>query len=230
MARARKFNPRRRMKRAPRRPRTTLVNKVLSPIAQRYICKLKYAQSFPMTLAAGTNAANTQWSLNSINNPFTPGGTGNHQPYGHDQLSTLYNRYRVISTSYNLTAYNATNPTEPIQLCVVPSNDTITFTAGQAARESPRARYVMIPGTGAPLRVIKGKAYLPSLTGRTKSQYMADDRYQAQFGSSPLEIMPLNVCAALITDAAAGVDRIIWVNIELVYHVECFDLKQLAQS
>jgi len=86
----------------------------LNPISQRYICKMKYAEAVNSD-AAGLYAFN----LNSI---FDPNRTGvGHQPYGHDTLSILYNRYRVISCSYRVIAQTSAN-TAGLQITALPSN------------------------------------------------------------------------------------------------------------
>jgi len=77
--------------------------------------------------------------------------------------------------------------------------------------------------------VLKGKVYLPSLVGRTKAQYMADDRYQAQFGSSPQELAILNLnCQQFDEGSIANTGATYQVTLQ--YTVEMFDLKNLGQS
>lgn len=190
--------------------------KSLNPIAQRYICKMKYAESV-QTDASGR----FYFNLNSI---FDPNGTGvGHQPYGHDTLATLYNRYRVISCSYRVIAPNASSN---LQMGIVPSNSVLSYSTVAEMKENPRARYA-VQTPGGPIIPISGKVFLPSLTGRTPAQYMADDRYQAEFGSSPAEQMVLNILTASQLDIPLTSNACI---VELVYTVECFDPKNLAQS
>jgi len=191
--------------------------KSLNPIAQRYICKMKYAETVNTTGAGGFY----QFSLNSIFDPNLT-GTG-HQPYGHDTLATLYNRYRVISCSYRICG-NRNNDT--LQLVALPANEPLTYSTSAEYKENPRCRYIT-QAPGGEVQWITGKIFIPSLVGRTKAQYMADDRYQAQFGVSPLEAAVLNIASFNATDAITGA---IPINIELVYTVECFDVKNLAQS
>lgn len=188
----------------------------LNPIAQRYICKMKYAE----TITTGTSGV-IQMSLNSIYDPNITGG--GHQPYGHDTFATMYNRYRVISCSYRIVA-NKNNDT--LQVVALPSNEPLTYLTAAEYKENPRCRYAT-QSPGGEAKFVSGLVSIPSLTGRTKSQYMADDRYQAQFGASPLEAAVLNLGVFSGSDTPTnGVP----LNIELVYTVECFDVKHLAQS
>jgi len=198
------------------------VNRALQPIPQRYICKMKYADTFSINLG-GASSGVYRFNLNSIYDPNRT-GTG-HQPYGHDTFQQLYNRYRVVKCTYAIHSISSNNYT--IQLAGLPSNEEVSLSTTSAARENPRCRY-LIQGNGSPIKTLRGSVYLPSLMGRNKTQYMADDRFQAQFGASPQELAILNVYAGLIGDAAAN-DEIVC-NIELVYTVECFDVHSLAQS
>jgi len=221
MARFKKRVPWYRRKKAmPRRHRRSkglLVNKSLQPIAQRYICKMKYCET---VTTGGTGAY--QFNLNSI---FDPNRTGvGHQPYGHDQLQTLYNRYRVISCGYRIQGVQAYNSI-PIQVAAHPANEIVTPTTISEAKENPRTKYMTI-SPGAPAAYLSGKVYLPSLVGRNKAQYMADDRYQATFGTSPGELAILNIKTQTLSD----VDTSFTLNVLLEYTVEVFDVNSLAQS
>lgn len=201
---------------------TVNVNRALQPIPQRFIVKMKYAEAFNITTGVGAIGA-YRYNLNSI---FDPNATGiGHQPYGHDTFQTLYNRYRVIKCSYLITAQNTTNSANFV-VAALPANETVGVATMSEARENPRCKYIT-QGTGSPILKLKGGVYLPSLVGRNKAQYMADDRYQATFGTSPNEQAILNIYGAPLSEAG---DITINCNITLVYHVECFDVKNLAQS
>lgn len=195
----------------------TNVNRGLQPIAQRYIAKMKYSETIA-TDATG----NFQFNLNSI---FDPNRSGiGHQPYGRDTLATLYNRYRVIACGWRINAMLASGVT-PVQVACMPANEVINWLSISELRENPRARYItQNPGSGTV--TLSGKQYIPSLVGRTKSQYMADDRYQAEMGSSPSELAILNLFSATPSDL--GVPQTLQVLLE--YTVEFFDIKHLGQS
>lgn len=188
----------------------------LNPIAQRYICKMKYAETVA-TDGSGLYAFN----LNSI---FDPNRTGvGHQPYGHDTLQTMYNRYRVISCSYRVFA---PRNDQTIQLAAQPANEVLAPITVAEMKENPRSRYIT-QSPGGQVVALSGKVFIPSLVGRTTAQYMADDRYQATFGTSPAELAVLNMIVGTGADAPLTNSAL---NVELVYTVECFDIKHLAQS
>lgn len=202
------------MKKAPRP--TTLFNTSLQPIPDRYMCKMKYADAFQIPAIGSVYRFN-------LNSTFDPNrsGTG-HQPYGRDQLATLYNRYRVWKVSYAISFFNSST-TAKVAVC--PSN--IEMGAGTVSEimENPLSKWALqIPGGSQ--KVIKGTVDLARLTGRTRTQYMSDDRYQAEQGSSPAELLILNIFGQSIADASIAIDACI----NLTYHVEWFDRQSLSQS
>lgn len=178
---------------------------------------MKYSETFSLS----TLTSFCRLNLNSIFDP-NRSGTG-HQPYAHDTFASLYNRYRVISTKWVITAYNGSYP---IRLAVQPANEETSPSSVSECCENPRTKFI-IQYPGGNTNMIKGSISIPSLVGRTKSQYMADDRYQAQFGASPNELAILNVFAANLSDS--GVDGTL-VTVTLTYTVEMFDVKHLVQS
>lgn len=209
-------------RRKPRQARKTtrlMVNKALQPIPQRYIAKMKYSE-FVVSNALGIY----QLNLNSI---FDPNRTGTgHQPYGFDTLATLYNRYRVISCGYRIHIAAGSTAGQSTQVVALPANEELTTTSLSEWRENPRAKYIC-QNAGAPTVFLSGKTYIPSLVGRTKQQYMSDDRYQAAVTANPQELAILNL------GTAAGADSLVsgvGIQVLMEYTVEFFDIKHLAQS
>lgn len=217
-----KSAPKRAMKKTSQGYKTNNNLKSLNPIAQRYICKMKYAEVVGAS-TGGSSYGAYRFNLNSIFDP-NQSGTG-HQPYGHDTLQTLYNRYRVISCRYRISAISSDSAN--LQVAVIPTNETISPTSISEVRENPRAKYAL-QANGSPLKIISGNVSIPSLVGRTKTQYMADDRYQAQFGGSPSELAFLSMYAGPTSEASTTAT--IYFNVQLEYTVECFDIKHLNQS
>ena len=121
-----------------------------------------------------------------------------------------------------LTAYSGAIP---IRYACIPSNEVKLYASVGELAENPRAKFAMqIPGGNSTKLV--GKVHIPSLTGRTKAQYMADDRYQAAFGASPGEIAVLTMAAFGLQENTTDVN---W-TITLEYTVEVFDPNPIAQS
>lgn len=217
LARRNVHKPKRNKRRRTNRRKTVNVNRALAPIPQRYITKLKYVTTVTTSLVNGTNA----FRLNSL---FDPDQTGlGHQPYGYDQLAQLYNRYRVISCGWRI---QCPKTDQIVQFGVLPANEVLTYSSFDQLKEQPRARYFTQMPSGNAM-TISGKISLPSLVGRTSAAYMADDRYQADVGSNPLEAAILNCMAATVLDAPLTGAAI---NVILEFTAEFFDVKNQAQS
>lgn len=217
-----KFAPRKKMVRRKtmgRRRPTSLVNRALHPIPQRYVTKLKYSEVVTTDSIFGKYNMN----LNSLWDP-NQSGTG-HQPYGFDQLAILYNRYRVISCGYRVNLALGSS-TVPVILTAMPANTVVTASTASEIRENPRAKYIT-QNPGSSSVILSSKSYIPSLVGRNKPQYMADDRYQATVTDSPNELAILNIQTFGSNDVALGS---IQVQVLMEYTVEFFDIKSLGQS
>lgn len=196
------------------------VNRALRPFAQRYITKLKYAQVQFLNTAG---PAAWRFRLNSL---FDPDFSGiGHQPYGFDQLSPLYNRYRVISCSYVVSAVDQAG--QYITFATLPANEQVNTLSLSEMRENPRCQFV-VQAPASAMKQITGKVYLPSLVGRTKAQYMADDRYQALVTDNPAEAAILNVYVQRMDEGLNTLNVPLTVTLE--YTVEFFDIKNFAQS
>lgn len=193
------------------------VNRALTPFAQRYITKMKYSEAYNLS------ALNAYSQIMRINSLWDPNATGlGHQPYGFDQLAGIYNRYRVISCSYVITAYNGTNP---IRFGVLPANDTPPVSGISELCENPRAKFA-IQFPGGSTQYIKGKVNMPSMTGRSKIQYMSDDRYQSEVTTNPLEVVLLYITGQTMVDSSVDIQ----LNVTLDFTVEFFDPKPIDQS
>jgi len=192
-----------------------IVGKSLNPIPQRSIVQMKYCAD-----VATDSSGMYKINLNSVYDPDKT-STG-HQPYGRDTYASLYNRYRVISCSWNVTA---TSP-DALILAAQPANEDLLYAGIAEMRENPRTKFVIQNYGGSTARLM-GRTYIPSLVGRTKAQYMADDRYQAAINNDPSELAILNIMAA--TGGGVSITSLN-LNITLEYTVEWFDVKHLAQS
>jgi len=228
MARNPKRNMRKGRKAYKKRAPTVLVNRALSPFAQRFITRMKYAEQISQ-VGPGLGGL-TQYTMN-LNSIFDPNRTGiGHQPYGHDTMATLYNRYRVIKCSYAISAL-ATGGTTADQygiIAALPANEVIGISGGVAeVQENPRCKFVTQAPNSGP-KVLRGTVSIPSLVGRTKSQYMSDDRYQAVYGTSPAELAILNIFTGLLNGNSETITTKL--NIVLEFTVESFDVKNLLQS
>ena len=151
-------------KRAPRRKKGSKrpmvnINRSLQPFAQRYVAKLKYSEVRVITGPTGGGLVQYNYRLNSINYPNLTGG--GHQPYGHDELAALYNRYRVFRVDYAISALNSDGSINYSVVAAMPANEQVATFAGVAdIMESPRTKFIT-QAPNAALKVLKGSIFLP---------------------------------------------------------------------
>lgn len=193
-----------------------LVNTALTPIPQRFVTKQKYSETFAINSLVPSYVYN-------LNSPFDPNRTGvGHQAHAFDQLAILYNRYRVISCKWIINGYSSGGA---LRIGYIATNDLPSLTSLSDLVERPRARFVC-QNPGASTEYLKGSVSIASLVGRSKAQYMADDRYQAMTNADPSELALLQIVAASMSDGTPEAA----LTITLEYTVEYFDQKPLTQS
>jgi len=211
-----------RSSKAKRSSRTTanLVNNT-SGFPRRTMVKLVYHETY-LSGSIATGSDDRLYDLNSIYDP-NRSGTG-HQPMGRDQWATMYNRYRVHSAKVEVT-FNYMHGSG-LQATIIGTNDTASIAPYDAAAEQPMS--VSGSNTGYGNRIKLKKTFnLPRLNGQTKQQYIADDRFQAQMGSNPSELL----CLHIVTAPGDGVSTYVYsYSVKIVYTVEFFDGITLAQS
>jgi hypothetical protein len=114
---------------------------------------------------------------------------------------------------------------QTVNFTIIPNNTNVPFTNMSLAMESPRAKSIMC--TQSSPRTIYGKIHLPALVGASHINYKGDDRYQADTGGSPNEVMNLHLLSANMS--GAPITNVAY-SIEIVYYAEFFDPRELAQS
>lgn len=184
----------------------------------------KYVQVFSQSIA--TNVGINQ--VMNLNSCFDPDRSGvGHQPYGWDQIAALYNRYRVLKCKWKV-SFGASSDT--YRWVIVPINGLLNAsitnaTTYEAACENPRA----ISGFqcfGAGEIVKRGTTALNNLNGVTRTEYLADDRYESLTTASPSEVMTLTI--GLQNQTAATL--IIPFTVEMIFETDLHDPLPLAQS
>jgi hypothetical protein len=184
----------------------------------------KYSDFQTITLLTVTGVTQI-YNLNSL---FDPDRTGTgHQPYGYDQLAAMYNRYRVLRTKWKVVF--ATSSGDYFGL-VIPSNGLLasaptTLAPFITASECPLSKSIIQSSTSKS-EMISGTARLNELNGVTRTEYLADDRFESQVSASPAELMVLYLA---FYNPNVGT-TIINFNITLEYEADLHDPILLAGS
>lgn len=198
-------------------------NTIQTARPQRMLAKLPYFTNGQLYNASGL----FQTQMMNLNSIYDPDRTGiGHQPLGHDQWNTWYNRYRVFKVDYIIT-FNNLDESQAAIISVINQNGIPTYT-DVAAFEQPGAFVrTVAPVSGANRTEVKGSVYLPRLNGKTSSAYKANDDTQAVFGASPSEVLTQAITVAPVIDASPVN---IAYTIKYMYHIEMFDPKNLELS
>jgi len=191
------------------------------PVPAQSFVTLKYHLSW---VSDGTTI-DKRFNLNSI---YAPEYSGGHQPLGRDQYGNLYNRYRVWSTSVRVDASTKGSVVTPMQVTMVATNSSSSYTDFDTAAEQAGAFTKMVPANGSTATHFFRKYYLPAVNGQTKTAYK-DDRFQATFGASPSEIISLHLVHGTSAAGVPGSGDLLY-NITLNFYVELYDPLPLAQS
>lgn len=184
----------------------------------------KYAEYVSQNVAT-TLGANNVFRLNSIFDPNA--AVGGTQPYGYDQEAAKYNRYRALKAHWIVTFAASTGGYNAV---VVPTNGLLnTPVADLVSLNSccmvPFAKYVNY-SIGAKPPIVKGSMPLNLINGVPRLEYLGDDRFEAQIGANPAEVISLNVG---IQNPTGGTINISYM-VELWYEIDLHDPISLPPS
>lgn len=222
---------RRRSKRARRRlfrRRRSRVPRLTGPVKNRSLVKLRYVETVTLNPAVGLGA-DYVFRANSIHDPnFTGSG---HQPYGHDQLATLYDNYIVVGSKITCEFISTgdTSATTDAVVGISLEDDSVANTLPHVWLEQPKSTWKTIgPADGSKGRAKCSKTYSARKFFGIANTKDTQDRYGAQFGSDPAE----QAWYHCIVSPVNGADDIQLVNmlVTIEYTVLCTELKDLGQS
>jgi len=182
---------------------------------------MKYA-SDPVILSSTVGLVHYYFHSNSI---YDPDGTGlGHQPYYRDQLSVLYNRYRVHSVTVKLTGK-----------CLTDTCSVVALYARSYSSVGPISFLQEIMEKQIKPKVIKkDEIFTMSKTWKirdieslSKSGFDAVLGYSGSTGGNPT-FMPRIYCSAAAYDEVTASTVIL--RAELSFNVEYYDLLTIAPS
>lgn len=156
---------------------------------------------------------------------FDPDLSGvGHQPLGHDQLETMYQRYRVLSAKITVEAVNSLATSSPCTLYVAPRTTTVGV-GPDSIQEATGTKYCVL--SGAENRVGKLSVYMniDKMEGDPGAKY--DKDYTASFGSNPTRDVYFIVGC---NNIAGGSQVAVAANVKIEYTVRCYDRIDLLQS
>lgn len=202
------------------------------PIPNGEIVHLKYNAQFSITATGGAQTAHI-FKINSIFDPdLTLVG---HQPYGRDQLATLFTYYQVYRCSWRIWAINtsatstgSSNTTGVV--VVVPSTESsVTGTPGYPGNlEMPRAVVKLINNNDDAGRAVvwKGSIHMANLFNIPKGQFYGEGEYGALMTSDPAQLAYLHV---LMSNADANTTSVKFM-VQLTYDCKVWEPQDFGAS
>ena len=149
--------------------------------------KLKYCEVFYTTVIAG-GVSDQIFRANSL---FDPDRSGvGHQPRGFDQLTPMYNRYRVDSLKWNV-KFAAANVV--YNCCTAIVNGAQTYTTIIDIGETNRQAPIKTIGIGAATIDYTGEMPIAKLLGRSEVAYHTDDTTGSEITTNPVETVDIHI-------------------------------------
>jgi len=194
----------------------------------KLVARLRYSEHLTLTTGAAGIAAVNQFRLNSL---FDPNLTGaGHQPLGYDQITPLYNKYKVNAVKVSV-IWTTPGSTSDI-ICFVhfmPTSATPSL-SGQNCDyvvEIPGVQASLLSTSGTRKSHFEGVINLPRLLGRSKMEFDADPNMYALTNASPA-IAPL-VEVGIVSPSGVGSEAAV-TQVTLEFDCEFSDRIDPGQS
>ncbi len=190
---------------------------------------MRYGTAFTLTAGAvGVYGTEQVFRLNSIYDPDLT-STG-HQPYGHDTMATLYNRYRVNRVRICL---KISDPSaDGVNFCAWVQDATnayaVTGNTPDTMIEKPGVMFRDINNTGAQVVNYQQEFAIPHIMGITRQQFEADTlNYSAATGANPTLTPYIRMAICALDGSSTPTVR---VQACLMYYVSFWERVTLGQS
>lgn len=190
-----------------------------------YFQKERFFSSASVTDVFG---AESIFSLNSLFDPDI--GSIGHQPYGYDQLTLLYHRYKVNKVKIDVTYYN---PSVDGMVCgaMLTANNSTTTLAGQSITQATELPFVVtrtLNNTGIQRTKISQTISIAEMVGVTRQQFDANiNAFTGNTAGPAVLTQPKLRIAIANTD---GTSTVVNVDVKITYFATFWDRKVLPRS
>lgn len=199
------------------------------PFAPAILRRLHYTESYSFTSGvAGVLGSEVILNVNSIYDPYQS-GVG-HQPYGHDQLASLYRKYKVTGVKIK---WEWTNPSaDGMVVCMTAGSQGMSYSLSGLSHdqvsELPMSVTKTINDSGSQKAIVSQYFPMHVLLGITKMQFDSDTlSYSAAFGANPSAIPKVRFSAGSITGASGDT---IQCKVSMIFYTMCYDRITQQQS
>lgn len=204
---------RRNRRRGGRRGRGGVTTKLMrQPVPDKIMTKLRYSEAIVVNLSTPSVLGSYLFRTSIYDPDFTSLG---HQPLWRDQLDYLYTKYRVHGIKYRLTIVN-TNVNQLTGGAIVHQPDSTLETNLNTIRERRNSRTFVLNGASAGSnRIMTGFMHTGAPHGLTKSDFMADEDFEAAMNANPVKNSFLAMYFYTLHSSA-----IVHIQCDLTFYVE----------
>lgn len=193
-------------------------SKFFDPFPSSMRAIMRYSTTCEFNPTAGSTAHNLFVATSIFDPEYTAGG---HQPYGHDTYQSIYNHYTVVKAVIKVTWTETVSVAALVGITM--TDDPSVNSTYDTVREVKPTKMAVFASDGT----------TPTLTQTYDMREVfqnpgGPNQLRAAFGTSPLENFYFDVWAQANHPASdLGIVRAL---VNIVYYVECSELKDLGQS
>jgi len=203
---------------------------ILSVFPQRLNTRLEYVDELTLTTQStlATFGAEYAFRLNSLFDPYFP--IGGHQPYGFDQLNTIYARYIVHNCTVEVTFSDPSTDGLVVGAFAKNLNDSNTLVNATiaAAMERPTVWCKPLNNTGSQQIVFRKSYNLAEMFGLTRSQFEGGwPSTSALVSADPLQIAYFMIATA---NSRGGSSQTVTARVRLIFDCSFWERNTVAQS
>lgn len=198
------------------------------PIPNSKLVRLRYVETISINATTGL-AGTYKFKANDI---FDPNNTGaGHQPYGHDELASMYINYTVIGSKCTAKFFSGSNSIalSAANVGILLKDEVTTESNTTLWMERPKSRFKTIANnSGGSAVATMSKNFSAKKFFDVRDLKDSQDRLGASFGTSPTDSAYFHIIVAPANTAIDLADMYITVVID--YLVICSKPKELIQS
>lgn len=205
------------------------------PFPPRRNYKLTYTAEIPLA-SDGIHLFGAEWvfRLNDIYDPFIGTTAGvDHQPYGYDEVSAIYRRFKVNGCMVRITFTDpegGSNPDATVVGALISNPASVTQLTGLTvgkAKEKIMCKTKSLVDSGNQKAVIQQYVPMHQGFGWTKKQYSNDmNNTTGNFSGGPGSAVLLRLAICNVRDSASNCRA----TVELTYYTSCYERITLTQS
>ncbi len=195
-----------------------------NPFPRRFAVRMKYSETPTLATAGSVNTAvSYTWRLSSLYDPNYSGG--GHQPYQYDQLSSIYNYFKVYKCAYAVRICSLTGSHTPAYCGInirsdLDTNDAVAGKDLDTIRERANTWTQILPAGGSRTDTGNFRGLVDNYVyfTNTRAEFNTDvSIYYGTSSSNPSRNLYLE---AFLVDPTAGSAISATLSIELVYYAE----------